>query len=162
MPWSRPASRSRSRGERGQAGTLTNGGISMQIHIERYTTQPGREGHSIDLGHKKSAGGLTDTSSIISMPPAVTSGGGDDFSRGYRESKVGFDFTGGIPTRHVLSTNSVGPNTGTGAPEHLATYPGYQEQHSLHPLSPSKSLVRKQEQEKSEQAYPGRHPYSFA
>jgi hypothetical protein len=134
----------------------------MQIHIERHTTQPVRGGQSIDLDRKKSASGLTDTSSITSISPVVTSGTGEDFSRGYRESKVGFDFTGGKPTRYVPRTNTAGANTATGAPEHLITYPGHQEQYSQPPLSPPRSLIRKQEQETADQMYPGRHPYSFA
>jgi hypothetical protein len=133
----------------------------MQIQIERYTTEPVRDGQSIDLGRKKSAGGLTDTSSIASIPLVVTSGAGDDFSRGWRESKVGFDFIGEKPTRHVLPTNSAGANAVAGTPERPASYPGYQDQYSQHPISPPGSLVRQQEQEQPDQAYPGRHPYSF-
>jgi hypothetical protein len=136
----------------------------MQIQVERYTTQPVRDDQTIDLTRKKStASGLTDTSSITSLPPVVTSGGGDDFTRGYRESKVEFDFTGGKATRHVLPTSSTGPNVVVGAPERLVPHLGYQEQHSQHPLSPPRPLVRQQEQEHSEdQAHPGRHPYSLA
>jgi len=131
----------------------------MQIQVERYTTQPMRDGQSIDLGHKKSSGGLTDTSSITSIPPVMTSGGGDDFTRRYRESKVGFDFTGGQATRHIIPTNIAGPNSVVGASEYLAPYAGYQDQHSQYPLSPPKPLLRQPEQEKT---HPGRHPYSFA
>jgi hypothetical protein len=133
----------------------------MQIQIERYTTQPVVDDHSVDLARKKStASGLTDTSSFASIPPAVP-GGGDDSPRGYRESKVEFDFTGGRATRHVLPTNSPAPNTIVGA--QAVPYLGYQEQHSYHPLSPPRPPVRQQEQEHPEgQAYPGSHPYSLA
>jgi hypothetical protein len=134
----------------------------MQIHVERYTTQPARDGQSIDLTRKKSASGLTDASSIVSIPPVATSGSGDDFARGYGESKVGFDFTGGKATRHVLPTYSPGPNAVVGAPENLVPYQGYQEQYPLQTLSPPRPLVRQQEQEQTEQTYPGRLPYSFA
>jgi hypothetical protein len=165
MPWSRrdatsshnmSSSRSRSRADRVQAGTHP-GGISMQIQIERYT-QPPLDDHDINLARKKStASGITDTSSFASIPPAVPGGGGEDFSRGYRESKVEFDFTGARPTRQGLPTNSPAPNTV------VVPYPGYQEQYSMHPLSPPRAPVHQQEQDHSEEhAYPGTHPYSLA
>jgi hypothetical protein len=109
----------------------------MQIQVERYTSQPARDGQSIDIARKKSASGLTDTSSISSIPPGV-SGSGDDFAHGYRESKVGFDFTGGKGTRHVFPTNSSGPNAVVGAPEHLVS-------HSQYSPSPPRSLVPQQQ-----------------
>jgi hypothetical protein len=118
VPWSRrdatsshnmSASRSRSRADRFQAGTQP-GGISMHIQIERYT-QPAVDDHDINLARKKStASGLTDTSSFASIPPAAPGGGSEDFPCGYRESKVGFDFTGARPTRQAVSTNSPSPN----------------------------------------------------
>jgi hypothetical protein len=148
MPWSRSTSRSRSRAERSQGGTLSHGGISLQIQVERYTSQPARE--TIDIARTKSASGLTDTSSISSIPPGA-SGGGDDFAHGYRESKVGFDFTGEKATRHVFPTNSSGLNAVVGAPEHLVSYSHY-------PPSPPRSLVP---QEQPEKTYPGCHPYSL-
>jgi hypothetical protein len=157
MPWSRS-----SRAERGQGGTLSHGGISMQISVERYATQPVRDGQSTDLPRKKSSSGLTDTSSIASIPPIVTSGSGRDFARGYWESRVGFNFTGGKATRHVLPTYSPGPNAVVGAPENLVPYQGSKAQYPLQALSPPRPLVRQQEQEQPEQTYPRRLPHSFA
>jgi hypothetical protein len=87
----------------------------MQIQVERYTTQAVRDGQSIDLPRQKSSSGLTDTSSIASISPIVTSGSGDDFARGYGERRVGFDFTGGMATRHVVPTYLPGPNAVVGA-----------------------------------------------
>jgi hypothetical protein len=103
----------------------------MQIPVERYTTQPVRDGQSIDLPCKKTSSGLTETSSIASISPIVTSGSGGDFAHGYGGSKVGFDFTGGKATRHVLPTYSPGPNDVVGAPGNLAPYQGNKEQYPL-------------------------------
>jgi hypothetical protein len=92
----------------------------------------------------------------------VTSGSGGDFARGYRESKVGYAYTGGKATRHVRRGSTPGPNAAVGAPENLVPYQGNKEQYPLQALSPPRPLVRHQEQEQPEQTYPGRIPHPFA
>jgi hypothetical protein len=152
----------RSKAERGQAGTLSLGDISLQIQTERYI-QPEIDDPATDLDRQKTLGGLTDDSSLATIHPVVDSDRGDDMTRGYKDNKIRFDLTEGIATRHDLCpTSPPGSNVAVGAPESFFPHLEHQEPLSPPALSPPRPRAQPQEQEQPEEAQFGRHPYSYA